>query len=109
MISEYYTDLFDVIRITVSKDSGGAQSSSEAVLSSGNRGFIEDLSGSENIVNARTALQASKRLYCDLAIDIRETDKVRSSGIIYGVAFIQRHKLGLNAHQEIYLGMIDNE
>lgn len=106
MLTDFYIDPFDVLRNTQTTDSGGALVDTFSAISTGNKGYFEALSGDDrNVVNAKKQLTASYRLLCEPDVDVIESDQISIYDVIYQVAFIINHRLGMNRHTEILLGL----
>jgi len=108
-LEQLYKDTIEVLRNTQVTDSGGSGTESE-VIDSTIIGLIVPVKSSARFQFGQHSLnEATHRLYCGIASDILNSDKLRSpitSGTVYEVLTVDESVLGSNAHKEVELKRI---
>lgn len=79
MIEDYYTSGWSTTRATVTQDNGGARVETFASNISSFSGYLQKLSGREQIWNKREQEYTTYRFYCDISNDIAYGDILTDS------------------------------
>ena len=105
MISNKFTETFEVYRLTWTTDQSGFKSS-ELAKDGTFKGLMQQTSP-EDTEFLRLSFNKSFTIFCPLNTDIQPTDIIRFDGYEYGVRNQIDYREGINKHKQVYLEQLE--